>query len=217
MAALTSESEDEAQAAMGQLCQTYWYPLYAFVRRKGYRAEDAENLTQSFFQSLISHESLNNATQEKGKLRSFLLGSLKNFLASQYQRDNRQKRGGGQQVLSIDQEMAEHRYQNEPVDNMTPEVLFDRRWAMTILDNVYAVLTREDEDRGKSEQFEVLSSYLSWNDSDRPQAEAAAELGMSEPAFRAAVVRIRRRFRKLLREQVADTVISEDQDRAGTD
>ena len=132
VAALKSESEGQAQAAMGQLCQTYWYPLYAFVRRKGYSAEDAEDLTQGFFQNLISHESLSSAAQEKGKLRSFLLGSLKNFLASQYQRDNRQKRGGGQHVLSIDQEMAEHRYQNEPSDNMTPEVLFDRRWAMTM-------------------------------------------------------------------------------------
>lgn len=209
MAALKSESEDQAQAAMAQLCQTYWYPLYAFVRRKGYSAEDSEDLTQGFFQNLISRESLSTAAKEKGKLRSFLLGSLKNFLAGQYQRENRQKRGGGTQILSIDQELAEHRYQNEPHDDLSPEVLFDRRWAMTILDNVYASLEKEYADRDKQAHFKVLSGYLSWNDHDRPQAEAAAELEMTEPAFRAAVVRIRKRYRKLLREQISDTVVSE--------
>lgn len=150
-------------------------------------------------------------TTKSSPLRNTWVTSGPKSIWFQYQRDNRQKRGGGQQVLSIDQEMAEHRYQNEPTDNVTPEVLFNRRWAMMILDNVYALLTKEYEDRGKSEHFQVLSGYLSWNDSDRPQAEAAAGLGMTEPAFRAAVVRIRKRYRNLLREQVADTVISENQ------
>ena len=211
VSALNSDSTISAQQALAELCQAYWYPLYVYVRCRGSSAEDAEDMTQAFFQAIIAKKSLSAAAREKGKLRSFLLGALKNFMVDEYRKQNRQKRGGGLQVLSIDQELAENRYQNEPVDSLTPESIFDRRWAMTILDRVQGDLQKEYDERGKSHHFAVLGEYIAWNDTSRPQEEAARELEMSEPAFRSAVVRVRKKYRKLLRLHVADTVSCEEE------
>jgi RNA polymerase sigma-70 factor (ECF subfamily) len=194
----------EAQAALTQLCQAYWYPLYSFVRHRGYSRHDAQDLTQTFFARLIEKRGLGRALPEQGRFRTFLLASLKNFLANDWDRVHALKRGGGQTIVSLDQEMGESRFVREPSHDMTPEHHFERQWALTLLDQVLAALRDEYHADGKGELFEVLKSALT----GQPDAYAgmAARLRRSEGAIKVAVHRLRHRYRELIRAAIAATV-----------
>jgi RNA polymerase sigma-70 factor (ECF subfamily) len=200
------EASPRAAAALAQLCQVYWYPLYAHVRRQGFGAHEAQDLTQEFFARLIEKNFVAAAAQEKGRFRSFLLIVLKRFLANDWERRQARKRGGGQVAISLDAVLAEERYQYEPVDEMTAERIFDRRWAMALLDEVMNSLQREHEAEGKGSLFEALKVFLYCEKSDVSQAEIGRCFGMTEGAVKAAVHRLRARYRERLREVVAGTV-----------
>jgi len=193
--------------ALATLCETYWYPLYAYVRRQGYSPADAEDLTQGFFARLLESESLANVSPEKGKFRTFLLVALKRFLANEWHRANSQKRGGGSFRVPLQGHTAETRYIAEPVERLTAEKLYERRWALTLLDCVLARLGEEFQAVGKKEHFKKLKPYLMAEKGAIPYAEASAVLGMNEGAIKVAVHRLRRRFREIFREEVAHTVM----------
>ena len=192
--------------ALAALCTTYWYPLYAFVRRKGYDAETAQDLVQGFFTRLLEKGDLGAVTPQKGKFRSFLMASCTHFLANQADYVRAKKRGGGQALIPIDGLTAEGRYGCEPAHRLTAERLFERQWAVTLLDNVLAVLTAEMARAGKSREFEVLRPALLGEGKRTPYGQIAAELGLSEEAARARAHRLRRRYRELLCEEVARTL-----------
>jgi RNA polymerase sigma factor (sigma-70 family) len=197
-----------AQAALEKLCRTYWLPIYAFVRRQGHNSHDAQDLTQEFFSRLLEKKSLAGVDPAKGRFRSFLLGSLKHFLANEWDKARAQKRGGGQRLISIDANHAETSYAIEPADQMTAEKIFERRWALTLLEQVMQQL-REDYVRdGKTRLFEELKSTLTGASRSAPYAEIAARLAMSEGAVKVAVHRLRQRYRELLRAEIAHTVAS---------
>ena len=196
----------EAGAALEELCRTYWYPLYAYVRRQGNTREDAEDLTQSFFLRLFEKNYLEGLQSDKGKFRAFLLAALKHFLANEWDRATRKKRGGDATMLSLDWQDADTRYQIEPADNVTPDKLYDRLWAVTLLERVIARLREETSAEGESRLFEVLSPFLTIGKSAIPYAEAASALGLTEPAARVAVHRLRRRYREFLRNEIAQTL-----------
>jgi RNA polymerase sigma-70 factor (ECF subfamily) len=192
--------------ALAALCKTYWYPLYAYVRRQGHSSHDAEDLTQGFFARLLETESLAVVSREKGKFRTFLLVALKRFLVNEWQRANSQKRGGGSFRVPLQGHTAETQYAIEPVERLTAEKLYERRWALTLLDRVLARLRDEFNLADKKELFEKLKSYLMVEKEAIPYAKAAQLLGMNEGAVKVAVHRLRRRFRELFREEVAHTV-----------
>jgi RNA polymerase sigma factor (sigma-70 family) len=198
---------DEAGSgpALAQLCQRYWYPLYAYVRRGGNSPHDAQDLTQAFFARLLEKRMLEKADPAKGKFRSFLLTSMKRFLTDEWNKANAQKRGGDAQILSIDEELAEDRYSREPADELTPDQLYERRWAMTILEQAMAALEAEHLRAGKAELFERLSGSLQ-GAKDASFADVGKALGMNEGAVKVAAHRMRKRFRILLREEIASTV-----------
>jgi RNA polymerase sigma-70 factor (ECF subfamily) len=194
-----------AEQALAELCQTYWYPLYAYLRRHGERAETAEDLTQSFIMRLLSPKFLANVDRQKGRFRAFLLASLKNFLADERDREQAQRRGGGQTIISIDGLAAEARYRLEPSDQLTPEKLFDRQWALSVLQSVLVEMQQESAAAGKSALFAAIQPTLT----DRgaaPYSVIGAKLGMSEGAVKAAAYRLRQRFRELLIAHIAQTV-----------
>ena len=193
-------------AALEELCATYWYPLYAYVRRQGHGREDAEDLTQAFFLRLLEKNYLDGLKSDKGKFRAFLLAALKHFLANEWDRAHRQKRGGDVVKLSLDWQDAETRYQIEPADDVSPDKLYDRVWAVTLLERVIARLRDETSAEGETKLFEVLSPFLTIGKSAIPYADAASALGLSEPATRVAVHRLRRRYRELLRSEIAQTL-----------
>lgn len=196
----------QAADALEQLCRTYWYPLYAFVRRQGHEAHDAEDLTQEFFARFLAKEYFGRADSAMGRFRSFLLACLKNFLREQQRQARRLKRGGGQTIISWDSRTAEERYRLEPVDPVTPEQVYDRRWALTLLETVLARLGQEQSGAGKQQVFTQLKEYL-WGEARQTSyAQTAAHLGMTEGAVKVAVHRLRQRLRDLLREEVAHTV-----------
>jgi RNA polymerase sigma factor (sigma-70 family) len=199
---------DEAagQHALSQLCQIYWYPLYAFVRRRGYDTDDAQDLTQEFLTRLIERRSLNFVDPEKGRFRSFLLASLKNFLVNEWTRSQRQKRGGGRALISLDEQHPEARYQTEPVDTLTPERIYDRTWAATLLEHVLSQLERECADNGKADLFEELKPLLCGEKASATYSDIAARHGISEGAVKMTVLRLRQRYAALLRAQIAHTV-----------
>jgi RNA polymerase sigma factor (sigma-70 family) len=199
---------DSSQAAdaLAQLCRTYWYPLYAYVRRQGHQAQDAEDLTQEFFTRFLAKEYFGRADPARGRFRSFLLACLKNFLAEQGRQARRLKRGGGQTIVSWDSQAAEERYGLEPMDPVTPEQLYDRRWALTLLETVLARLAAEQSTAGKERVFAQLKDCLWGQTHDTSYGEMAERLGMTEGAVKATVHRLRRRLRDLLREEVAQTV-----------
>jgi RNA polymerase sigma-70 factor (ECF subfamily) len=205
LAAGRGDSRD-ADMALEELCRTYWYPLYAYVRRHGHSREDAEDLTQSFFARLLEKNYLEGVTSDGGKFRSFLLVALKRFLANEWDRANRQKRGGGVVPLSLDWQDAESRYQIAPANNLSPDKLYDRAWALIVLERVITRLQDESGTEGKAGQYEQLKPFLMVGKSEIPYARAAAELKMSEGAVRVAVHRLRRRYRELLREEIAQTL-----------
>jgi len=203
-----SSSSPDSQAALEKLCQTYWYPLYAYVRRCGRSPQDAQDLTQEFFARLLAKNYLSHADRDRGKFRNFLLTSLKRFLVNEWEKARAQRRGGGQPVLSWDAAASETRYCAEPADNSTPEKAFEKRWALTLLEQVLARLRDDFSASGKAEQFERLKILL-WGEKGAPAyAEIAAKLGLSEGALKVAVHRLRQRYRELLREEVAHTVAS---------
>ena len=200
-----------ASEALASLCATYWYPLYAFVRRSGSTPHDAEDLTQEFFYSFLKRDSLMNVSPVAGKFRSYLLACLKNFLANERRRARTQKRGAGVQVIPLDSGTADTRYQAEPNENVTPEVLFERRWAYTVLERTMDELRREYAQRGKAELFQELRGFLPGDAASASRAELAAKHGISVGALDVAIHRLRQRFGALLREQVARTVSSADE------
>jgi RNA polymerase sigma-70 factor (ECF subfamily) len=198
----------EAHLALEELCRTYWYPLYAYVRRQGHSREDAEDLTQGFFARLLEKNYLEGVTSDKGKFRSFLLVALKRFLANEWDRASAQKRGGGVTLLSLDWQDAEMRYQINPADELSPDKLYDRAWAVVVLERVITRLQDENGAEGKASQYEQLKPFLMMGRSEIPYAQAAAVLKMTEGAVRVAVHRLRRRYRELLREEITQTLAS---------
>jgi RNA polymerase sigma-70 factor (ECF subfamily) len=202
-------SQDErASRALDELCRAYWFPLYVYVRRRGVSAEDAEDLTQGYFAVLLERGYLAQADRQRGRLRSFLLITLKHFLADEWSKASALKRGQGRKIVSIDAADAEERYSLEPADVESPDRIFDQRWALTLLDNVLAALRADYASAGQGRVFDRLKQFLAWNEGGEAYREAAAELGLKENAVRVAVFRMRRRYGDLLREQVADTVTS---------
>lgn len=196
----------ESAAALETLCRIYWYPLYAFVRRFGYDVDRAEDSVQAFFLHLLQHDSLLSARPDRGRFRSFLLGSLKHFLANEYDRARTLKRGGGQPVTSLDVMSAEGRYALEPRDDTSPETLFERRWAVTLLDRVHMQLRASLVRSGKGALFEHLKDYITGVETDVSYRDIGAAVGLSEGAARVTVHRLRRRFREALREEIRQTV-----------
>ncbi len=196
----------ESEQALEELCRTYWYPLYAYIRRHGYVREDAEDLTQEFFTRLLERDDLRGLRSNKGKFRAFLLAALKHFLANEWDRAHRQKRGGKATVLSLDWQDADARYQIEPVDHLSADKLYDRMWAVTLLEQVVTRLRNESAAEGRSRLFEQLKPFLMLGKSAIPYAQAAAALALSEGAVRVAVHRLRRRYRELLHEEIGQTL-----------
>jgi RNA polymerase sigma-70 factor (ECF subfamily) len=199
-------SSADSEQALAHLCRTYWYPLYAFVRRQGRSPEDAEDLTQGFFAYLLEKETLRGVGKEKGKFRSFLLASLKNFLANDWDRKHAAKRGGKHSIISLDEDAAEDRYLREPSHDATPEKLFEQSWALTVIDAVLQQLRQEYEAAGKAELFEALQDQLLGAEDADPYAQLAPRLGMKEGTVRMTVLRMRRHFGYLLRDAIAHTV-----------
>jgi RNA polymerase sigma-70 factor (ECF subfamily) len=201
-----NSSSPGAQAALESLCRTYWYPLYAYVRRKGYDSDGAQDLTQEFFARLLARNYLSVADRNKGKFRSFLLGSLEHFLAREWTKRRAQKRGGGQAVLSLDETDAENRYLLEPAHELTAEKIFDRRWATTLLDQAMSRLRKECVASHKGDLFGKVESFLSGEKGEASYADIAAALQMSEGAIKVGVHRLRQRYGELVRIEIAQTV-----------
>jgi RNA polymerase sigma-70 factor (ECF subfamily) len=200
---------DEMRRGLAELCQTYWYPIYAFIRRDGADAEQAMDLTQGFFARLLEKGDLADVDRSRGRFRSWLLASVKHFVANERDRERASKRGGGRAAISIDAADAESRYRLEPAEALTPEKIFERRWAMTLLAQVLDVLRQEWESAGRGRQFEALKECLGGGEGGNQKA--AGELGMSDAAVRMAVHRLRRRYREILRERIAQTVDTPEQ------
>lgn len=196
----------ESAAALEQLCRTYWYPLYAFVRRQGHSPEDAEDLTQGFFAHLLRKEYVKLADPARGKFRSFLLAGLKHFVANEWARSTRLKRGGAEVPLSWDRERAEHRYGLGPTDHLTPEMIYEKQWAITLLEQVLARLKQEQIAAGREHLFNEVKGWLWGDKGGMACAELARRLGLTEAALKAAVHRLRLRYRELLREEISRTV-----------
>ena len=196
--------DGSSRDAMERLCRNYWYPLYAYVRRAGHSPEDAQDLTQEFFARLLAKSWLDNVQRERGRFRSWLLAPMRHFLTNEWHRSRTQKRGGGAVIFALDCEDAERRYHEEPSPDAAPDELYDRRWALTLLDTVLDRLGAEFSATGKAPLFAELRGALTG--SARPYAEIGATLGMSEGAVKIAVVRLRERFRDLLRAEIAETV-----------
>jgi RNA polymerase sigma factor (sigma-70 family) len=192
--------------ALAQLCQTYWYPLYAYTRRQGASVEDAQDLTQEFFARLLERNYLDHADPNKGKFRWFLLGALKHFLANQRERARSLKRGGRLVQLSLDEITAEKRYQLELSTPLTPEKIFERAWALTLLEHVREQLREHFEKAGKRERFEKLATFLPGGHEKKSYADMAVELGTNEGALRVELHRFKATYRQLLRTEIAHTV-----------
>jgi RNA polymerase sigma-70 factor (ECF subfamily) len=204
--AAAHDSRPDAQAALATLCETYWYPLYAYVRRLGHKTEDAQDLVQGFFAALLEKHYVKAADRERGRFRSFLLTALKRFLSKQRERAHARKRGGTARPVSLDFESGEGRYSLEPSHNVTPEAIFERRWALTVLERAIVRLRQTYADAGKAESFESLKAFLTGETDAPPYEQVARDLAMSEGAVKIAVHRLRRRYRDLLRAEIAQTV-----------
>jgi RNA polymerase sigma-70 factor (ECF subfamily) len=200
-----------SRQALAALCAVYWGPLYAYVRRRGFQAAEAQDLTQEFFARLLEKRTLEQIEREKGRFRAFLLASLKNFIANFRRGERALKRRPRGGVLSLDFAAAEERFRREPVDRLTPEKLFERQWACMLLEQTLARLKGEYEKAGKAALFDRLKPYLTAGPEATSYAAAAAELGLSEGAVKVAVHRLRSRYRQLLRREVAQTVAGPDE------
>jgi RNA polymerase sigma-70 factor (ECF subfamily) len=196
----------QAEAALASLCRAYWYPLYAYVRRQGHPVEDAQDLTQEFFARLLERKYLRRADPNRGRFRTFLLTSLKHFLINEWNKANREKRGGGRLIISLDAEETETRFRAEPADNRSPDKAFERRWAMVLLDRVLEQLQDEFAAAERGQLFEELKPCLTGEESESSYIEIGRRLGMTEGNLKVTVYRLRRRYRELLRAEVARTV-----------
>lgn len=196
----------DADAALEELCRAYWYPLYAFVRRKGHSVEDAQDLTQNFFAHFLEGKSWRVADRSRGRFRTFLLTALKNFLINEWKKGNREKRGGGRRILSLNAEETETRFLAEPADARTPEKAFERQWALVVLDRVLSQMQTGFAAAGRGRMFEELKAYLTGEDPESSGTEIARRLGMTEGNVRVTIHRLRGQYRDLLREEVARTV-----------
>jgi RNA polymerase sigma-70 factor (ECF subfamily) len=205
---LSARDQDSPKSseALEALCRTYWFPLYAFVRRQGRSPHDAQDSTQEFFARLLEKGYLNSATQDRGRFRTFLLVALKRFLANEWDRQQAQKRGGATLVLPIDPELAESRFMAGPAHELQPDLLFDRQWALTLLDRTMLRLQEEYVSSGRAKLFELLRGCLTKDESALPYVEIATRLNLTEPAVKMAVQRLRARYREILRAEIADTV-----------
>jgi len=206
--AASDTNAPNVQEALTNLCNAYWYPIYAYVRRCGYNSHDAQDLTQEFFARLLRSHYFALADRKRGKFRSFLISSLKHFLSHEWDKAKAQKRGGGAKIISIDEEEGENRYKFEPRDNVAADVLFDRRWALTLLEQVLSRLKTEYEKSGKAELFNTIESALTGSEKLPSYTEIGKKLDMTEGAVKVAVHRLRQRYGELLREEIANTVSS---------
>ena len=202
-----TDSASGAQA-LDQLCRTYWYPLYAFVRRKGHGPHDAQDLTQAFFTRLLEKNYVAQADRERGRFRTYLLAALTHFLMDEWDKTRRLKRGGGREIISFDAGSAEERYRLEPIDQLDAAKLYERRWVTTLFDKVLARLEQEFRESGKGVLFEGLKGSLLAEERGLSYAQIGTPLGLKEDAVKQAVHRMRRRYRELFREEIAQTVAS---------
>jgi RNA polymerase sigma-70 factor (ECF subfamily) len=203
--------EGEAtRAALSDLCAAYWYPVYAFIRRRGHSAEDARDLAQEFFATLLEKGYLADADRERGRFRAFLLTAVSRFVSKQHERAAAAKRGGGLRPLPLDFSDGESRYLREPSHDWTPERIFARRWALTLLDRTIARLRAEHESAGKLPLFDALKVFLTGEAGAPPLRQVAQLLGMSEGAVKVAVHRLRQKYRETLREEIAQTVAAQE-------
>ena len=200
-----------AQEALSSLFQTYWYPLYAYVRRRGYSEHDAEDIVQAFCLHLQEKHAVAKADRQRGKFRTFLLSSLQNFLGHEYERSRAQKRGGGRELVRLDAEDADARYRLEPTDSVTPETIFERRWAQALLEQTVSGLRADFIMRGKERLFDGLSSFLTSDLRETSYQTAADQLGLPLSAIKTTVHRLRRDYRTRLREEIGRTVSSPDE------
>ena len=196
----------ESDAALEKLCATYWFPLYAYVRRRGHSREDAEDMTQAFFAAFLAKNYLDQVSAERGRFRAFLLASLKHFLANESDKSQRQKRGGGAPHLSLDWQSADTLFQVAATTEQSPDQAFDREWAVALLGKVVERLEAESAASGRGRQFAELKIFLTAEKGALPHAAAAEALGVDEGAVRVAVHRLRKRYRELLREEIAQTL-----------
>lgn len=202
-----AKDSPEANGRLESLCRIYWFPLFAYARRKGQSVSDAQDLTQGFFEAFLEKEYLHSVDQNKGRFRSFLLASFSHYMANTFRNANTQKRGGGKRVLSFDFQKAEERFTNEPSHHVNAEQLFEHQWAVTLLNHVLELLRAEQESKGNIGQFDQLKPFLSGaGESGYP--DVAENLGMTVPAVKMAVHRLRKRFGELLRQEIARTVAS---------
>ena len=198
-------TDTAARRALESLCQTYWQPLYAYIRHQGYGPDEASDLTQGFFAEFLEKDFLAAVDPSKGRFRAFLLASLRHYLSHERDRGRALKRGGGTTTLSFDVAAGEAGYVREPVDEMTPADIFEHRWALTVLDRATSRLLEDGDEQGR-EQFEHLKIYLTSGEPQVPYRETASALGISESAVKTAVHRLRRRLGQCLRQEVAETV-----------
>jgi len=206
IAAARGESGPHAREALSLFCQAYWFPIYAYLRRVGHPRESAEDLTQGFFTRLLEKRFLDDFRSERGRFRSYLLSALKHYVANEHDRERAKKRGGSIDILPLETAMAEQRYRLEPQDDLTPDRLFERQWALAVLAQVEKRLADEEASAGRTERFRRLKGFLLDTDRDVGYQTLAAELSTTEGALKVAVHRLRRRFRDLLREEIAQTV-----------
>ncbi len=206
MLAAGKRSTPQADSALEELCKTYWFPLYAYVRRRGHAKADAEDLVQAFFARLLAKNFLANLSAERGKFRAFLLATLKHFLANEWDKSQAQKRGGGAANLSLDWQTADTKFQVAIQNEPSPDKAFDREWALALLAKVIERLQQECVAEGRAKLFEQLKTFLMAGGSDSAQAAVAKSLGMEEGAVRVAIHRLRKRYRALLRDEIANTL-----------
>jgi RNA polymerase sigma-70 factor (ECF subfamily) len=198
----------DSQDALETLCRSYWFPIYAFIRRNGRAPHEAQDLTQEFFARFLETNSIGRADPTRGKFRTFLLGALKNFLTDAHRKASAWKRGGGIKIVSFEEVAAEERYWLEPVDNRTPDQIYEQRWLVGLLETAMARLREEFCAAGKERQFQVLKIFLSQEGEDEAYEQAGAQLNTSGKTIAVAVHRMRRRFRQVVRSAIADTVSS---------
>jgi len=199
-------STPQSNGALEQLCRTYWFPLYAYVRRRGHTKEDAEDLTQAFFARFLAKNYLAGLSAERGRFRAFLLASLKHFLNNEWKKSQRLKRGGGEAPLSLDWQTADTKFQVAATAEPSPDKVFDREWALALLAKVIGRLQTECEVDGKAKLFEQLKIFLTAGKDELAQSKAAKSLGMEEGAVRVAIHRLRKRYRELLRDEIEQTL-----------
>ena len=211
LVAAASDKSAKGKDALAELCDRYWMPLYAYLRRSGYAGHDAQDLTQAFFSRLLEKETVQRADRGRGKFRSFMLTSLKNFVANQHRRERAQKRGGQNKFVSLNYDAAEDWYQNEPSDGETPERIFNRRWALSVLDNVLDKLQADYERRGKKKLFDTLKGCLTDRESLASPDEIGKVLSIQPGTVKVAVHRLRKKYRAMLEDEIAKTVDSDDE------